>query len=82
MISVWLLSWQRDYALKTPVGCLFPEHLWLHMCLYKGRSERAKREEEGKCKYLVHLCIAASVIKAREGYNYRPGSCAAQFSLV
>lgn len=31
-------------------------------CLYKGGSERAKREE-GKCKYLVHLCIAASVIK-------------------
>lgn len=75
-------SWQRDCVLYTRVGCLFPEHLWLHMCLYKGRSERAKREEEGKCKYLVHLCIAASAIKAREGYNYRSGSCAAQFSLV
>lgn len=40
------------------------------------------REKEGKCKYLVHLCMAASVIKARISYNYRPGSCAAQFSLV
>lgn len=37
---------------------------------------------EGKCKYLVHLCIAASVIKARMSYNYRPGSCAAKFSVV
>lgn len=77
-------SWQRGLRAShaSRVGCSFPEHLWLHTCLYKGRSERAKREEEGKCKYLVHLCIAASAIKAREGYNYRSGSCAAQFSLV
>lgn len=38
--------------------------------------------KEGKCKYLVHLCIAASVIKARVSYNYHLGSCAAQFSVV
>lgn len=48
------------------------------VCLYKGQKEK----KEGKCKYLVHLCITASVIRAQISYNYRPGSCAAQFSLV
>lgn len=48
----------------------------------KGQRERAQRAKEGKCKYLVHVCIAGSVIKARISYNYHPGSCAAQFSVV
>lgn len=48
------------------------------VCVYVG----TERKKEGKCKYLVHLCIAASVIKARMSYNYHPGSCAAHFSVV
>lgn len=81
--SVWPFTvLRRQLAAGQCDLALYSLNTWLHMCLYKGRSERAKREEEGKCKYLVHLCIVASAIQAEEGYNYRPGSRAAQFSLV
>lgn len=47
--------------------------------VYIGTDRSAQRE---KCKYLVHLCMAASLIKARKGYNYHPGSCATHFSVM
>lgn len=83
-LNVWLSLAACKEGKEGAAGCMtlcsaceFLFNPFARVCVYIR-----DRKKEGKCKYLVHLCITASVIRAQMSYNYRPGSCAAQFSLV